>query len=370
MPGAAVTGLEIAVIGMSGKFPGAGSIDQFRENLKQGIEAIGFFSDEELGEAGVGGGLIENTDYIKARGYLEGAGHFDSSFFDYSPQEAQLMDPQVRLFHECAWQALEDAGYEPDSYKKLIGCYAGASPNFFWEALCLLSGRSEAIGQFEAMQLSHRDFMTTRVAHRLNLRGPAVNVQTACSTSLVAIHMAAQGLLSGECDMALAGGVTVSVNNREGYLYREGMIFSPDGHCRAFDAHANGTIFGNGIGIVLLKRLEEALEEGDSIYAVIKGSAINNDGIRKAGYTAPSIEGQAAVIRSALQMAEVEAESIGCVETHGTATSLGDPIEIEALKLAFNSGKKHFCALGSVKTNVGHLDMAAGVAGFIKTTLA
>jgi acyl transferase domain-containing protein/acyl carrier protein len=364
------TGLEIAVIGLAARFPGSRTIDEFWENLKRGIESIDFFSEEELLKSGVNPRLMENQNYVRASGVLDDVEYFDAQFFDYFPREAEIMDPQTRIFHECAWHALEDSGYDPYIYNKLIGCYAGASPNFFWEAHCLLSGKTSDLGLFDSFWLYHRDSMANRVAHKLNLSGPVVNVQTACSTSLVAIHMACQGLLNGECDMALAGGITVTANNRRGYIYEEGMFFSPDGHCRAFDAEAKGAVFGCGAGVVVLKRLDDAVEDGDHIYALVKGSSINNDGMNKASFTAPSIEGQAAVIRQAQQMAEVEPESIGYVETQGTGTTLGDPIEIEALKLAFNTTKTGFCGIGSVKTNIGHLDIAAGVASFIKTILA
>jgi acyl transferase domain-containing protein/acyl carrier protein len=364
------TGLEIAVIGMAGQFPGAKDINEFWERLKNGIESISFFSDKELEEAGIEPGLLKNPDYVKARPVLEEMEYFDAAFFGYTPKEAELMDPQVRIFHEYAWAALEDAAYVSGSFNKLIGCYAGAASNFYWEVLAFISGKKDTLGQFEARQLFDKDLLCTRVAHKLNLRGPAVSLHSTCSTSLVAIHMACQGLISGECDMALAGGVAILHSKKTGHLYQEGMILSPDGHCKTFDAQANGTIFGDGVGVVVLKRLEEAVTDRDHIYAVIKGSFVNNDGIKKAAYTAPSVEGQAAVIRTAHQAAEVDPETVTYIETHGTGTSLGDPVEIEGLKLAFNTHKKHFCKLGSIKTNMGHLNTAAGVAGFIKTVLA
>jgi amino acid adenylation domain-containing protein len=363
-------GVEIAVIGMAGRFPGAENVAEFWENLKNGVESVSFFTDEELEEAGFSQEELQDVNYVKARSIFEKIEYFDSLFFDYTPMETEIMDPQLRILHECAWEALEDAGYDPDSYEKLIGFYAGASSNLKWQSLVFLSHKDEFLGEFAANHLLDRDFLSTRISHRLNLRGPAVTLQTACSTSLVAVHMGCQGLLSGDCDIALAGGVTIGSLSKEGYFYQEGMIKSPDGHCRAFDANAKGTIFGSGVGIVVIKRLEDAFEDGDHIYAVIKGSAINNDGIEKAGYTAPSVKGQEEVIRNAHQMGEVEPESISYVETHGTGTALGDPVEIEALKLALNSGKKRSCAIGSVKTNVGHLDIAAGITSFIKTVLA
>jgi amino acid adenylation domain-containing protein len=364
------TGLEIAVIGMAGRFPGAGNINEFWENLKNGIESIWFFTDQELNEAGVDPQLLKDSKYVKAYGVLEEIEYFDSYFFGYNPREADVMDPQMRMFHECAWKALEDAGYCPDTYDGLIGLYAGASSNSLWEFLVQLSGKADEIGQFAAFQFMDKDYLCMMVSYRLNLKGPAVVVQTACSTSLVAIHMACQAILSGECDIALAGGVTLRALNKTGYLYREGMIYSPDGHCRAFDAAAKGTIAGDGTGIAVLKRLENAIADEDHIYALVKGSAINNDGVRKVAFTAPSIEGQAEAIITAQEVSEVEPGNITYIETHGTGTELGDPVEIEALKLAFNTGKKAYCAIGSVKANVGHLDNAAGVTGFIKVALA
>ncbi len=364
------TGLEIAVIGMAGRFPGAPDIERFWENLKNGVESIAFYSEAELQDAGVEPDLLNNPNYVRCGGgLLEDNEYFDAAFFGYSPMEADMMDPQMRIFHECAWHALEDAGYNPAAYDGLIGLYAGASFSLTWEALSLFSGRLDDLGLLAGSLLIDRDYLCTRVSYRLDLKGPAVVVKTACSTSLVAIHLSCRAILTGECDLALAGGVTVTQLTKSGYLYREGTIASPEGHCRAFDERARGTIFSNGVGLVVLKRLEDAVEDGDHIYAVIKGSAINNDGLRKAGYTAPSVEGQAEVIRMALQAAGVAAEDIGYVETHGTGTELGDPVEIEGLKLAFDTDKRNFCPIGSVKTNIGHLDSAAGIAGFIKTVL-
>jgi acyl transferase domain-containing protein len=364
------TGNEIAVIGISGRFPGAGTLEEFWENLANGKESITFFSDEELEAADVESNFPKDSLYIKARAVLDFSDYFDASFFGYLPAEAAVMDPQVRVFHECAWEALEDAGYCPDTYPKFIGLYAGASSNFNWQALTLLKGGDANLEQFSASQLKNKDFLTTHISYKLNLKGPSFSLSTACSTSLVAVVLACQGLLIGECDMALAGGVTITFPQQRGYLYRQGLVASPDGHCRTFDARAQGTFFGSGAGVVVLKLLEEAVAEGDQVYAVIKGVSINNDGIRKAGFTAPSVDGQAEAIKTALEMAEVEQESIGYIETHGTGTELGDPIEIEALKMAFDTDKRNFCGIGSVKTNIGHLDSAAGVIGFIKAVLA
>ncbi len=363
------TGLEIAVIGMAGRFPGAKNIAEFWDNLKNGEESISFFTAEELREGGIQDEVLNDPTYVRAKGALDEVEYFDPGFFGYSPREAELMDPQLRVLHECAWQAVECAGYNSDNYPHPIGLYVGSASNLPWIARSLM-GKNAGAEQYDAISLNDRDFLSTRISYKLNLKGPSFTVQTACSTSLVAIHLAVQGLLSGECDMALAGGISITLPKKAGYYYHQGMIHSPDGHCRAFDALAQGTVRGDGVGIVVLKRLEDALADGDTIHAVIKGSAVNNDGVRKVGYTAPSVEGQVEVIRTAQQVAEVEPESITYIEAHGTATALGDPIEIEALKLAFDTDLRQFCRIGSVKSNIGHLDAAAGVAGFIKTVLA
>jgi acyl transferase domain-containing protein/acyl carrier protein len=366
-----VTGLEIAVIGMSGRFAGAGNLDEFWQNIKNGIECFRFFSDKELEEMGIGQVFIKNPKYVKVNGILEDKEYFDSSFFGYSHREAEVMDPQLRLFHECAWQALEDAGYDPFSYNGSIGIYAGSANSFDWQARSVLSGKSNELGGFAKALLHNSDLMAERISHKLNLRGPSYTLFTACSTSLVAIHLGCRALLTGECSMALAGGVSVSIKLQGGYLYEEGLIQSSDGHCRTFDAAANGTVFGEGVGVVVLKRLKESESAGDHIYAVVKGTAVNNDGMSKVDFTAPSVKGQAQVIKTALKLAKVEPETIGYIEAHGTATKLGDPIEISALTKAFGiDDRKGYCAIGSVKTNIGHLDTAAGVASFIKTVLA
>lgn len=365
-----LTGLEIAVIGMSGRFPGAKDLHQFWDNLKNGIESMSFFSTQELEEAGIQLELLKSTNYVKAKGILEDIEYFDASFFGYTAREAEMMDPQVRLLHEVAWEALEDAGYDPQQYNRLIGLYAGAAHNHLWEGLAAFSGKSGDIGYWTAYQLVDKDYLSMRISYALHLIGPSYTLYTACSTSLVAVHMACQAILNGECDMALAGGVTILLPNKSGYIYKEGMVQSPDGRCKAFDAAANGISVGSGAGIVLLKRLEEAIEDRDFIYAVIRGSATNNDGPRKSGFTAPSVEGQVEAISIAHQMAHAEPESITYVETHGTGTPVGDPIEMEALTLAFDTPKRNYCAIGTVKTNIGHLDAAAGIAGLIKTILA
>lgn len=368
------TGLEIAVIGISGRFPGARNIDEFWNNLKNGIESISFLSDAELKAAGIDSDSIERPGFVKAcGGILEDKEVFDASFFNYTPKEAGLMDMQIRIFHECAWAALEDAGYDPTTYDGLIGLYAGAARDYYLESQTLSRNvfNTEVVSdRLFAAHLLDKDYLAGRVAFKLDLKGPAVTLQTTCSTSLVAIDHACRGLLTGICDITLAGGISLSSAPMTGYRYQDGMIFADDGHCRAFETRASGTISGEGAAVVVLKRLDDALSDGDQIYCIIKGSAVNNDGTGKSGYSAPSLEGQAAVIRMAQQMAEVEAESISYIEAHGTGTAIGDPIEAAALTLAFNTGKRAFCRLGSVKTNIGHLDAAAGAAAFIKTVLA
>jgi acyl transferase domain-containing protein len=364
---------DIAVIGMAGRFPGAQNVEGFWQNLRRGVESITFFTDEELLKAGVEPALLSDANYVKAGAIIEEIELFDASFFNFTPREAEMMDPQHRLFLEHAWQAMETAGYEAEKYPGRVGVFAGESVNtYLLHNLLPQRELIESVGVFQTLIGNDRDHLTTQVAYKLNLKGPCVNVQTACSTSLVAVHLACQSLLNQECDMALAGGVSVSVPQGQGAVYQEGGIVSPDGHCRAFDARAGGTVKGNGVGVVVLKRLADALADGDSVEAVIKGSAINNDGSQKVGYTAPGVEGQAGVVAEALAVALVEPETISYVETHGTGTALGDPIEIAALSQAFGMGPepKNVCALGSLKTNIGHLDAAAGVAGLIKTVLA
>ncbi|ELS00506.1 polyketide synthase family protein [Xenococcus sp. PCC 7305] len=361
----------IAIIGMSGRFPGAKNINQFWENLSLGKESITTFSDEELIAAGIDTELVNNPEYVKRLGVLENADLFAATFFGFNPKEAELTDPQHRLFLESAWSALENSGYDPQRCESRIGVYAGASSNHYLSLDLNQSGAGLA-SFFQKGIGNDNDFLATRVSYKLNLTGPSLSVQTACSTSLVATTLACQSLLNYQCDMALAGGVSVNILEKTGYLYQEGGILSPDGHCRAFDAQAKGTIIGNGVGILVLKRLEEAISDRDHIYAVIKGAAINNDGAGKVGYTAPSINGQAEVIAEAMMLADIEPETISYIQAHGTGTSLGDPIEIAALDQVFRSStaEKGFCAIGSVKTNIGHLDAAAGVAGVIQTALA
>jgi amino acid adenylation domain-containing protein len=367
------SGREIAIIGLAGRFPQAADIEQFWRNIADGVESIEFFTAREMIAFGVPSQIALDPTYVPAVSRLADVELFDADFFGYSPREAELIDPQQRVFLECAWEALENAGYVPETYPGAIGVYAGSSINTYFLFNVVPNQEVLArVGFYQAILGNEAAFLTTRASHRLNLRGPSVNVNTACSTSLVATHMACQSLLQGECDLALAGGVTIGVPQETGHTYVQGMITSPDGHCRAFDARAQGTVGGNGIGLVVLKRLEEALRDGDSIVAVIKGTAINNDGADKVGFTAPSVHGQASVISAALARAGVHPESIGYVEAHGTGTLLGDPIEVAALTRAYRQQTEAcgYCALGSVKSNIGHLDNAAGVAGLIKAAMA
>ncbi len=362
----------IAVIGLSCRFPGAGTPNEFWKNLTRGIESITEFSPKELEEAGVPPTVYRRKDYVKKGFVIPDEDRFDAAFFGYSPREAELMDPQHRLLLESAWAALEDGGYPPENHEGSIGIFAGAKlSTYLFRLMDYRDAARNITSDYQALIGNDKDYLTTRISYKLNLKGPSVSVQSACSTSLVAVHFACENLLSGACDMALAGGVSLLVPQRAGYTYQEGMMLSPDGHCRAFDADARGMAPGNGVGMVLLKRLDEALEDGDLIHAVIRGTAVNNDGSRKTGYTTPSVEGQAKVIREAIALSDISPDSISYMETHGTGTPLGDPIEIEAASQVFKSPATppRHCALGSVKTNIGHLDTAAGIAGFIKTVL-
>lgn len=367
-----LNGSEIAIVGMEGRFPGAKNIEEFWQNLQNGVESISFFTDEELLASGIDANVINDPNYVKAGGVLEDVELFDAGFFGFNPREAEITDPQHRIFLECAWSALENAGYNSETYSGAIGVYAGASLSGYLLNIYLNPKIRDAVDLNQLEIGGDKDFLTTRVSYKLNLEGPSYTVQTACSTSLVAVHLACQSLLNGECDLALAGGVSISAFRKTGYLYQDGGIASPDGHCRAFDAQAQGTVGGEGVGIVVLKRLEDALADKDTISAVIKGSAINNDGSNKVSYTSPRIDSQAKVIKTAQAIAEVEPETITYIEAHGTGTPLGDPIEIAALTQAFRAStqKNNFCAIGSVKTNIGHLDAAAGVTSLIKTVLA
>lgn len=363
----------VAIVGLAGRFPGARDLDEFWQTIREGVEVLETFSDADLAAAAVPASLREHPQYVRRGTALAGADNFDAAFFGFSPRDAQILDPQHRIFLECAWEAMEHAGYVPDATEAVVGVYAGCGMNTY---LITQIERDPAlvasVGGYQLMLGNDKDFLCTRVSYKLNLRGPSVSVQTACSTSLVAVQMACRALDRGECDMALAGGVSVPFPQRSGYLYQEGMILSPDGSCRPFDAEAHGTRPGAGCGIVVLKRLADALADGDTIHAIIRGAAINNDGASKAGYTAPSIDGQVEVVAMAQALAGVDSRSIGYVEAHGTGTALGDPIEIAALSRVFRASTADvgFCRLGSLKANLGHLDAAAGVAGLIKVVLA
>nr|CAF05649.1 TubD protein [Archangium disciforme] len=364
---------SIALVGMAGRFPGAPDVESFWRNLVAGVESISFFSEEELRQAGVSEQIRRRPEYVPAKGVLEDLELFDAGFFGYSPREASHLDPQQRLLLECSWEALEDAGLRPDQLPGWVGVYVGAGDTSYRFQLLRghgdpLSGSKDVAGFFG----NYPDFLATRVAYKLNLRGPALGIHTACSTSLVSINMACSALRGFECDMALAGGVSLRLPARSGYLYEEGGVASKDGHCRPFDARATGTVTGDGVGVVVLKRLEDALKARDPIHAVIRGWALNNDGASRAGFTAPSVEGQSEVIALAHAAAGISARDITYVEAHGTGTPLGDPIEVAALTRAFraHTADTAFCTLGAVKSNIGHLDAAAGVAGVIKTVQA
>jgi acyl transferase domain-containing protein/thioesterase domain-containing protein len=364
----------IAIVGMAGRFPGARNLDEFWRNLYDGVEAVRDRSDADLLAAGVTAEELADPDYVRRASMLADVPLFDAGFFGMSPRDASIMDPQHRHFLEVAWEALENAGHVPQSFAGSVGVFAGSGMNTYLIHNLLGNKKLlESAGLFQLKQTGNdKDVLATRVSYQFDLRGPAINIQTACSTSLVAIHLACQSLLNFECDMALAGGVTIEIPHGQGYVYREGEILARDGHCRAFDRESTGTVFGSGLGIVALRRLEDALEEHDTIRAVILGSAINNDGARKVGYLAPSVDGQMEVIAEALDYAGLTADDITYVETHGTGTRVGDPIEVRALTQAFRrtTQKRGYCGIGSLKPSVGHLDAAAGVAGVIKTTLA
>jgi amino acid adenylation domain-containing protein len=377
MSGATETEGRIAIIGISGRFPGAPDIATFWRNVRKGVESVTFFTDDQL-EDGADPAMRASASYVRARPVLAGVDQFDAGFFDMRDREAALTDPQHRVFLECAWEVLEDAGHDPAAYRGAIGVFAGCSMNtYFLNNVCRdrqviddFTGAFQ-VGEYPVLLGAGREFLATRASYKLDLRGPSLTVQTACSTSLVAVAQACQSLLLYQSDMALAGGASISFPQKRGYLHQEGGMVSADGHCRPFDASASGTIFGSGVGVVLLKRLEDAIADGDHVYAVILGCGLSNDGSRKVGFTAPSIDGQVAAIEQALAQAGVAAESIGYVECHGTATPMGDPIEVAALTKAFrkSSEAQNYCAIGSVKGNIGHLDAAAGVAGLIKTAL-
>ncbi len=364
---------DIAIVGMAARLPGAHTIEAYWRNLRDGVSSIRRLTDQELIDAGESAGLIRHKNYVPFAAPLDGFKDFDADFFGFSPKEAAVMDPQHRQFLETAWEALETAGHVPENFDGQVGVFAGCGMgSYFYFNVCSNPDLVENTGMFLLRHTGNdKDFMTTRLSHVLDLHGPSINLQTACSTSLVATHYAVQALLNGECDMALAGGVTIELPQNRGYLYKENEILSPDGECHAFDHRAQGTVFGSGAGVVVLRRLEDAIADGDHIWSVIKGSAVNNDGAAKAGYLAPSVTGQAEAIAEAQAMAGVTAETIDYVECHGTGTYLGDPIEVAALTQAFRetTTDSGYCRIGSVKTNIGHLDTAAGVASLIKASL-
>jgi amino acid adenylation domain-containing protein len=360
----------VAIIGMACRFPGAKDHRAFWHNLEQGVESIHFFTDSELKNLGVDEATFREKNFVRAAAMLDNKDSFDAAFFNYTPGETKAMNPEHRVFHECVWEALEDAGCNPDMEEGPISLYAGGGDDLNWRVYSIMKGSSHDVDDFTLQKINNRDFLVSLVSYKLNLNGPAFLVDTACSTSLVAVNLACKSLLMGEAKIALAGGITVITQKQKGYLHQEGTVNSADGHCRAFDKAASGTVPGEGVGVVVLKRLADAVNDGDQIYCVIKGSAINNDGNRKVGFTAPGVQGQADCIRKAQELAGVDADSITYIEAHGTATRLGDPIEIEALNRAFNNNKNHRCAIGSVKSNIGHTNAAAGVAGLIKTALS
>jgi amino acid adenylation domain-containing protein len=362
----------IALVGMAGRFPGAPSIEDFWKNLCGGVESVTFFGDADLDPA-VPPSERDDAQYVRARGILTDVDQFDAGFFGINPKEAAIMDPQQRVLFEVAWEALERAGHVPDSFGGAIGIFAGKYNNSYYANNVLTRpDLIDQVGAFNVMVANEKDYVATRIAHKLDLTGPALSIHTACSTSLVAVCEAVESLRRGESDMALAGGVSITVPVRSGYVYQEGAMLSPDGRTRTFDAQAQGTTFSDGVAMVVLRRLDDALADNDTIYAVIRGAAVNNDGARKASFTAPSVKGQAAVIARAQADAGVDSRSISYVEAHGTATPLGDPIEVEALTQAFraHTSDAGFCAIGSAKSNVGHLVIAAGATGLIKTALA
>ncbi|MFC4121522.1 non-ribosomal peptide synthetase/type I polyketide synthase [Nonomuraea zeae] len=359
----------LAIVGMACRFPGASGPEEFWAAIRDGVEAVQDFTDEELLADGEDPDRLADPAYVRSGTVLDGIDLFDATLFEFTPREAEILDPQQRLFLESAWEALEDAGCDPARHPGQIGVFAGsAMSSYFIENLLAAPDVLKAVGEYQVMLSNDKDSLPTRTSYKLDLRGPSISVNTACSTSLVALHLARQSLLAGDCDVALAGGVRVNAWTRRGYLYQSGGIGSPDGHCRPFDAAAQGTIGASGVGVVVLKRLEDALAAGDTVHAVVRGSAVNNDGTRKVGYAAPAVDGQAEVITAALAAAGVDPGTIGYVEAHGTGTALGDPIEVAALSQVFTGDRR--IALGSVKSNIGHADAAAGMAGLIKTVLA
>ena len=362
----------IAVVGMSGRFPGARGVDALWRDLRAGVERVVTFGEAELRAAGVSEAELASPRYVRAGAPLDGFDRFDAPFFGVSAREAEAMDPQHRLFLEVAWEALEHAGHDPAAFPGLVGVFAGSGTSGYQRLAFADPALVGALGSLGVLLGTEKDHFATRASYKLDLRGPCVNVQTACSSSLVAVGLACQSLLGHECDLALAGGAAVRTQQIAGYEHREGDLTSPDGHCRAFDAAAAGSVWGSGVAVVVLRRLADALADGDHVHAVIRGAAIGNDGARKVGYTAPSVAGLAEVIAAAQALAGVHPEEIGLVEAHGTGTPLGDSVEVAALTRVFRerTQRRGTCALGSLKTNLGHLDAASGVASLIKAVLA
>ncbi len=363
----------IAIIGMAGRFPKAKDVDEFWDNLVNGRDCISFYNDQELIDMGIKPETVKNPYYIKAKGEVDNVDMFDAAFFGINPREAEVTDPQHRMLLECAWEAMEHAGYDSFKYDGTIGIFGGKSMDYYLLLNVYPYIKKEiSAGSLQAAIGNDKDSLTTTISYRLNLTGPGITVQTSSSTSLVAVCIACQSVLTYQCDIALAGGITAGPPIKSGYLYQEGGIWSDDGHCRAFDAKSKGFVPGSGMGIVVLKRLEDAVNDGDKIWAVIKGFAVNNDGSKKVSYSAPSVDAQSEVVSQALAVSGFHPETIGYIETHGTGTNMGDPIEVTALTQAFraHTDKKQYCAIGSAKSNIGHLDNAAGVAGLIKATMA
>lgn len=359
---------RIAIVGVGCRFPGADNAEQYWRNLRDGVESVSFFSAEQLRAVGVPDTLLARPDYVCAAAVLVGAEEFDAKFFGINPREAGMMDPQHRLLLECAWESLEDSGQNPIAAHGPVGIFAGAYRNDHADTV---ETEGDPAVMFARNIATEADYLATRVSYKLNLTGPSVTVQTACSTSLVAVHLACQSLLAGDCRLALAGGVAVRAGQYPGHVFQPGGILSADGHCRAFDANADGTVLGEGVGLVVLKRLAEAVADGDTVRAVILGSAIGNDGSSRVGFTAPGVDGQSRLVEAAHVAAQVHPDTIGYIETHGSGTPIGDRIEVEALSRVFRSGgwTGGSCAIGSVKTNIGHTHTAAGIAGLIKSVL-
>jgi len=365
------TGLELAVIGMACQVPGAANWSEFWNNLIKGEESIQFFDENDPEFNDEDRKLFSEKNYVKARALMDNREFFDPKFFDYTQNEALLMNPTHKLFHQTVIEALEDAGYTPESVNGKISLYAGAGDDFPWRAWAKLKNREELVDTMTLNFITNKDHIASLIGYKLNFNGPCYTINTACSTSLSSVHLACRSLLMGEANLAVAGGISIMTGREKGYFYEEGSIYSKDGHCRAFDKESSGTVGSEGTGAVVLKRLADAIQDNDHIHAVIKGSSANNDGNRKIGYVAPSVQGQMECIRGACKIAHVEPASIGYLEAHGTGTRIGDPIEVEALNTAFsNTNEEHSCALGSVKTNIGHTDTASGIIGLIKAVLA